>query len=102
MCKRRRRIKSKCSYFLFEHPNIFNVILRTSDEFSRSNFFSGVYHPKDTRDEKASSKKSGREYEHFDFIRRRLVIIGLDSCMIALESKTPWSFNFFGASTLII
>ncbi len=37
-----QRIKSKFSYFLFEHPNI----LRTADELSQSNFFLGSITPK--------------------------------------------------------
>ena len=49
------RIKSKFLYFLFEQPNI----LCTLDELSWSNFFSGVYHPQDTQDEKVSLSISG-------------------------------------------
>ncbi len=36
------------SYLHFKHTNI----LHTSEGLSRSNFFSGVYHPQYTRDEK--------------------------------------------------
>ncbi len=36
------------SYLHFRHPNI----LRTSDEHIAVEFFSGVYHPQDVRDEK--------------------------------------------------
>ncbi len=50
--RRRSQIKMQFSQLHFNHPNI----LRTSDELSQ--FFSGVYHPQDTRDEKVSSRTS--------------------------------------------
>ena len=72
---RRRRIKSKFSYFLFEHPNI----LRTSDELSWSDL-SSPRHPRWKKSGHESSSEvcqmmgcSNKKHENFDFIRRRLL-----------------------------
>ena len=54
-----RRIKSKFSCRWFEQPNI----LCTSEELRSVEFFSGVYHPQDTQDEKVSSPCSPRGTE---------------------------------------
>ncbi len=87
---RRRQIKSKLSYRLFEQP----IIWHTSDELSQSNFFLGSITPKtnftisdvfgviDPRkkfDRESSSEVcqmmgcSNQRYESFDFICRRLM-----------------------------
>ncbi len=47
---RHGRIKMQFLHLRFKHPK--NSC--TSDELSGSNFFSGVYHPKDVPDEKSS------------------------------------------------
>ncbi len=59
------QIKLQFSYLRFKHPNI----LYTSDELSRSNFFSGVYHFQDTQDEKVRGDRPQKKNRPQKFIR---------------------------------
>ena len=69
---RHRRIKSKSSYFLFEHPNILRILY----ELSRSNFFLGRSITPKTPESSSEVHKmlgcSNKKYKNFDFIRRCL------------------------------